>query len=76
MWPDGANFVGEFREGLPLPGGTYTFPNGRRYVGKWTERVRTIERPILVDEAAAYRLYGACWESMHGSAVKRAGGSL
>ena len=45
-YPDGAQYVGEFRNGKFHGMGTFTFIDGRKYKGEWRETEKYTEREL------------------------------
>ena len=49
-WPDGREYVGEWRNGKMHGGGTLTWPDGKKYVGEWKEgepyeKAKSVKKP-------------------------------
>lgn len=64
-YPDGSNWVGEFKEGVPSGRGVCYYANGDRYEGEWSNNAPYGEGVMYF---ATGRVYGAVW--VNGAPVK------
>ena len=53
-WPDGAKYVGEWKDGKRNGQGTYTYPSGNKYVGEWKDDKRNGQGTFTYPDGAKY----------------------
>ncbi len=70
VYPGGAKYVGEFREGKAHGKGILYFANGNKYIGYWAENHRHGSGRFLFAEGHEY-IGEIQWDKFHGKGVMR-----